>query len=72
MVVCWFIAIALITLMVFLPQHRIVIGWNSAGFVAFEGLQRNLFSLGVTWIMFACISGKGSKKNLVFSRLILL
>ena len=62
----WFIAIALITLMVFLPQHRMIVRWNTAGVVAFQGLQRNLFSLGVTWIMFACISGRGSKKLVFF------
>ena len=59
----WIGAVTLTSLVVFLPHFYCDGCWSIASEIIFDSLHSNLFSLSVSWIIFACISGHGSCIN---------
>ena len=59
----WIGAVTFTSLVVFLPHFYCDGCWNLASEILFDSLHRNLFSLAVSWIIFACVSGYGSFIN---------
>jgi len=61
----WILGLAAVSCSVFLVATRD--GWNAQGNVAWESLQRLLFTFGVCWIIFACSTGNGGFINNILS-----